>query len=144
MTLTALSPREASIFACMTETLVAPEALLPPVRETDAVAFFDRWMARSPKLNRLGIRGLLLALELAPRLQGYGRRLRELEPAERARFLAGVDQSPAAPLRQLSKLVKGFALLSYYGDDTVMRRIGYDADSNVRRGRELRALEGRP
>ena len=42
------------------------------------------------------------------------------------------------------KLVKGAAYLSYYGDDGVMRRIGYDADANVRRGRQLRRLEGRP
>ncbi len=47
-------------------------------------------------------------------------------------------------MRQLAKLVKGFAFLSYYGDDGVMRRIGYDADSNVARARELRITEARP
>ena len=47
-------------------------------------------------------------------------------------------------LRQLAKLVKGMAFLCYYGDDGIMRRVGYDADANLRRGRELRAREGRP
>ena len=61
--LAVLSPREASIFACLADTVVAPEPVLPPVRETDAVAFFDRWMARAPRLNRIGLRALLYALE---------------------------------------------------------------------------------
>jgi hypothetical protein len=42
------------------------------------------------------------------------------------------------------KLIKGAAQLSYWGDDALMRSVGYDADANVRRGRELRAREGRP
>ena len=61
--LAVLSPREASIFACLADTVVAPEPVLPPVRETDAVEFFDRWMdacaadqpdraARAPLLAR--------------------------------------------------------------------------------------------
>jgi hypothetical protein len=42
------------------------------------------------------------------------------------------------------KLAKGMAVLSYYGDDGVMLRLGYDAEARVRRGRELRASEARP
>ena len=41
MRLESLTPREASIFACVCDTVVAPEPVLPPVRDTDAVAFFD-------------------------------------------------------------------------------------------------------
>jgi len=47
-------------------------------------------------------------------------------------------------VRELVRLFKGVACLSYYGDDAVMLQLGYDADANVRRGRELRAREGRP
>jgi len=36
------------------------------------------------------------------------------------------------------------AQLAYYGDDAVMLRLGYDAEANLQRGRELRAKEGRP
>ena len=52
-----LTPREASIFACITDTVVAPEPILPPVRDTDAVGFLDRWLAAAPAMNRIGLRG---------------------------------------------------------------------------------------
>ena len=141
---TTISGREASIFACLTDTVVAPEPLLPPVRETDAVAFFDRWVARVPRLNRVGLRAVLWAIELGPLATGRRRRLRRLPAAERARYLRDVERAPRAEVRQLLKLIKGAAFLSYYGDDGVMLRVGYDAAANVARGRELRRLEGRP
>ena len=59
-----LSRREASIFACVCDTVVAPEPLLPPVRETDAVQFLDRWLAAAPRLNRIGLRAPFYAAEL--------------------------------------------------------------------------------
>jgi hypothetical protein len=38
------------------------------------------------------------------------------------------------------RLLEGIASLSYYGDDAVMRRVGYDPDANVARAREVRRL----
>lgn len=143
MSLSAITGREASIFACLTDTVVAPEPVLPPVRETDAALFFDRWMGRMPRLNRVALRALLHALELAPRFGG-GRRLRRLERGERAELLAGLERHSSPHVRNLTKLVVGLCQLAYYGDDEVMRQVGYDPDANVRRGRELRATEGRP
>ena len=59
--LRALSGREASIFACVTDTVVAPADGLPPVRDTDAVRFFDErlldWVATAlgqPVAQRIG------------------------------------------------------------------------------------------
>jgi hypothetical protein len=144
MNLSALSRREASIFACVCDTVVAPEPALPPVRHTDAVAFFDRWLVLSPRLNRGALRALLYAAELAPRALGFRRRLRALDEPDRVRFLRALEQARGARVRDLVRLVKGIACLSYYGDDAVMLGLGYDADANVRRGRELRAREGRP
>src|SRR4051812_8680900 len=141
--LTTLSPREASIFACLVDTVAAPEPVLPPVGQTDASFFFDRWMAASPRPNALGMRALLWGLELAPLALGFGKRSRRLPVAERVRFMKRVESSHNPQLRQITKLVKGAAFLSYYGDDQIMRRIGYDADANLRRGQELRAREGR-
>ena len=138
----ALSPREASIFACVCDTVVAPQPALPPVRETDAVEFLDRLLAASPRLNRAALRGLLYAAELAPRILGLGRRLRQLPEAERAGALRKLERSPR--LRELVRLVEGVAFLAYYGDDAIMRRLGYDADERVGRARELRAKEARP
>jgi hypothetical protein len=144
MTLLVLSPREASIFACVCDTVVAPEPLLPAVRKTDAVTFFDRWLVLSPRLNRAGLRVLLYAAELAPRLLGFRARLRALAEADRARVLEALERVGEPRVRELVRLFKSVACLSYYGDDAVMLQLGYDADANVRRGRELRAREGRP
>jgi hypothetical protein len=144
MSLQAMSPREASIFACVCDTVLAPEPVLPPVRETDAVASFDRLLGRSPRLNRLALRGLLYAAELSPLALGFRRRLRRLGGAERARALEALEEASAPPVRDLVRLAKGLAGLSYYGDDAVMLRLGYDAEANLARGRRLRMQEGRP
>jgi hypothetical protein len=140
----ALTPREASIFACLCDTVVAPEPELPPVSHTSAVAFFDRWLAAAPRLNRAALRGLLYVAELAPRGLGLPARLRRLDAGERARALAAAEASRSRQARRLVKLLEGIACLSYYGDARVMLRLGYDADANVRRARELRRREGRP
>ena len=142
--LAVLSPREASIFACLADTVVAPEPVLPPVRDTDAVAFFDRMMGRAPRVNRVALRTLLYALETGPRLLGFGARMRTLTPERRADYLRAVEQNRLPQLRQLGKLMQGLGQLAYYGDDQVMLRIGYDAEANVARGRALRERDGRP
>jgi len=144
MSMTVLTPREASIFACITDTVVAPEPVLPAVRETDAVGFLDRWLAAAPALNRIGLRGLLYAAELAPRALGGRARLRALTEAERAQALATAEAARRPEVRTLVKLIKGIAFLAYYGDDRVMRGLGYDADAVIERGRAVRAREGRP
>jgi hypothetical protein len=139
VTLLVLSPREASIFACVCDTVVAPEPALPPVRDTDAVAFFDRWLVVSPRLNRAGLRALLYAAELAPHLLGYRCRLRRLAEGERAEVLSKLEHARRPQVRELARLLKSIAFLSYYGDDRVMLRLGYDAEANLRRAREVRA-----
>jgi hypothetical protein len=144
VTLTVLSPREASIFACFCDTVVAPEPDLPPVRETGAVAFFDGWLAAAPRSNRTALRGLLYAAELAPRGLGLPARLRRLSVEERARALSAAESARSAQARRLVKLLEGIAYLSYYGDAGVMLQLGYDADALVRRARELRRREERP
>jgi len=140
----ALTPREASIFACFTDAVVAPEPVLPPVRETDAVDFFDDWMSRSTRVNRLGMRALLYVLELSPFLTGSRARLRRLDRAGRARWVTAIEHARRPELRLVYKLLKGAAQFSYWGDDQLMLAVGYDADANASRGRELRAREGRP
>ena len=138
-----ISGREASIFACFTDAVVAPEPVLSPVRQTDAVAFFDRWLERLPRANRTALRALLLVAELAPLLT-HGRRLRRLERERRGDWVRRVEHSGNGHVRMLMKLMESAAQLSYYGDDTVLGRLGYDAEANLERGRRLRAAEGRP
>jgi hypothetical protein len=144
MKLAVLSPREASIFACMCDTVVAPEPALPAVRDTDAVEAFDDLLAHSPRPNRIALRVALHAGELAPRALGLGGRLRQLPEERRARALAAAENAKSPHLRQLVKALKALIFMSYYGDDRVMRGLGYDADARVARGRKLRVEEARP
>ena len=139
-----MTGREASIFACFADTVVSPEPLLPPVSQTDAATFLGRWLDLAPKLNAAGLRAAIVMLEIAPRTMGYGARLRELDRPARARFVQQIERHKAAPVRQAVKALKGVAFLCYYGDDGVMKQLGYDPDANVARALALRTAEGRP
>jgi hypothetical protein len=144
LTLRAITPREASIFACLADTVIAPAGELPQVAETDAVEFFDHWLTASPRPNRVGVRAVLYVAELGPLAAGFGHRLRRLDPEERFRYVRTVEKARSGQLRQVAKLLKGMVYLAYYGDDELLRRSGYDPEGNLRRGRALRAGEGRP
>lgn len=135
-----ISASEARTFAAFTDTVVAPQPVLPPVGDTDAVEFFDAWLTLAPRLNAVALRAALHALDLAP-LPTQRRRFHALSEHQRARYLRRLESSR---LRPAVKALKGVAFLCYYGDDALMKRLGYDADANVRRARSLRAAEGRP
>jgi hypothetical protein len=132
--------REANVFACLAETVVAPGGGLPPLARTDALSFLGRYLRAAPRLNRAGLRALLLAVEVGPLALGYGARLRRLRPADRVAYLERLDRGRLAPLAQALEML---AKLAYYGDDGVMRSLGYDADAVVERGRRLRREEAR-
>lgn len=140
----ALKQREAEIFAALTDVYCGPEPVLPPVSSTDAVAFIDRLAAESPRLNRLGFRAILRLVELAPLVRGYRSRFTALDPERRTEFVRRMDKSRLLFLRIGSRLLKTLALMSYYGDEQVLRAAGYDPGANVARGRDLRKEEGRP
>ena len=92
-----VTPREASIFACVCDTVVAPEHQLPAVRNTDAVGAFDRWLAGSPRPHRAALRGLLHAAELAPRGPRAARAC-DASTARAEHFVIGAGR-PSAPGR---------------------------------------------
>ena len=103
-----MTPRERDIVACLVDTVVAPAAPLPPVRGTDAVESFDRWLQAGPRANRVAIRALLLALGAA--------RLRRRSPDERLAMLRRAPRDLVEPLRAI-------AAMSYYGDEGVSRML---------------------
>jgi hypothetical protein len=139
-----MTRRETQIFTCFADIAVSPEPLLPPVESTDAAAFLSQWLDLAPKLNAAGLRAAIVALDLAPLGLGYRHRLRKLARADRADVIQRLEKHKAPAVRQAIKALKGIAFLCYYGDDSLMKRLGYDADANVARGRALRAAEGRP
>jgi hypothetical protein len=142
--LTVLSPREASIFACVVDTYCAPAGDMPAVRETDAALFADRLMAHSRALNRIGFRVALHVAELGPLTTGHRARLRRLAPEDRRDFALSLDRSRHLPGRALGRMLKLVATLAYYGDDGVLATLGYDPEAKLASGRALRAAEGRP
>jgi hypothetical protein len=139
-----LGPREAAVFASITEAYCRPAPTFPPVSRTDAVAFIDAFAARSRALNRVGFRLILWAVELAPLVRGYGASFTRLAADQQAQFVRALDRSRWQLLQVGFRLLKTLALMSYYGDRDVLRAIGYDAEANVARGRALRRAEGRP
>ena len=130
MSLAVLSRREASIFAAFADAVAMPVPPRPGVAGTDAVAGFDGWLARAPRLNRIALRASLL---------GMGLRLRGLDRGERAASLGRLGGSRVPLVPQLLEALRASAAAAYYGDDGVMRGLGYDAGERVRRGREVRA-----
>jgi hypothetical protein len=114
-----MTARERSIFARVTDVVVAPVPPLPPVRETDAAVAFERSLAAAPKLNALALRAAFLFV---------GASIRRA-PIER------LDRGALAPLL---KLVRSLAHLHYYGDAGVMRILGYDPDAVLARAAQVR------
>jgi hypothetical protein len=138
-----LKPREGAVFAALTDAYCSPVPALPPVGESDAVAFADELVAASPSVNRIGFRVILRLVDLAPLVRGYSGRFRLLSRAQRDEFLHGLDRSRWFLLRTAARLLKTVTLMSYYGDPEVLRKVGYDPDANLARGRALRTREGR-
>ena len=136
MTLAVMTRREASIFACLAETVIEPQPALPAVRETDAAEFFDSWLARSPAPTRRAIRALLYLVELSPLVYGFGARLRRLDGDRRGAWFRALGRP--LPVRYLSDFLKAMSQLAYYGSDDVLVRLGYDPEANLARARALR------
>ena len=107
----------------LVEAAVAPGGELPAVEQTDAVAAFEAWLRAAPAPNRAVLRVLL-------RTAARGDVERRVESG-RGR-LAGATQ-----------LLARVAAHCYYGDEAVMRRLGYDAREVAARGLALRTAEGR-
>lgn len=139
-----MTRREIAIFTAFADTVIAPAPALPVVNETDAARALDAWLGHAPRLNAAAVRAALTALDLAPLALGFRQRLRKLPPDQRTRYLRTLEKSPKPVIQQATKALKSIAFLTYYGDDGIMRGLGYDADANVARGRALRAAEGRP
>jgi hypothetical protein len=136
-----LKPREAAIFAALTDAYCAPFSR--PVGETDAVAFADELTLVSPQVNRIGFRVILRLVDFAPFLRGYRNRFCRLAREQRNQFLHGLDTSRWFILRTAGRLLKTITLMSYYGDAGVLRALGYDPDANLARGRAARGQGGR-
>lgn len=118
------SRREQRIFSCLADTLLAPRAPLPPVDETDAVEAFGAWLASFPLAAQLGLRGMIVTLELAPRL--CGRPWHALAPAERLHLIERLE-ALAPQSAALVAALRAATGAAYYGDAAVATQLGYIA-----------------
>lgn len=139
-----LSNSDAAVFTALVESICAPEPVYPPVSQTAAVDYFDRYLRASPAINRLGFRLILHIVEYAPLAIGLGHRFSRLEPMRRIDFIQRWSESRLRPLRVTFILFKGIVFMAYYGDESVLKACGYDPDANIERARALRHKEGRP
>jgi hypothetical protein len=103
---------------------------LPPAERTDALAAFDDWIRAAPSPNRVALRVLLRAV---------GAKLRRLPAGERAPWLSAGRGRLGGGAQFLARI----ATHCYYGDEGVMRALGYDAGEVAARGLALRRAEGR-
>ena len=103
--------RESRAVAALVDAVAAPEPPLPPVRDTDAVASFARWLAYAPQPNRAALRAALLALAAA--------RFAHRSRAGRLALLRRLGHSP------LAEGLRATAAVSYYGDAGVLRALGH-------------------
>lgn len=108
----------------------AAACIVPPDHRSEgadsdaALALSDSALADRPARDRRLLGVFLKALELLPVLR-YGRRFSALAPEKRTRFLASLESSPIAGLRQGFYGVKTFALLGYYGSAATWAELGY-------------------
>jgi hypothetical protein len=135
-----VSAREANVYACIVDTVVAPGGDMPPLAHADPPGDWERLLAAAPAANRLGLRALMYAVDAGPLALGFGARMRRLGRDARLAYLDRLDRTPAAPLVSALEVLAEFA---YYGDDGVMAALGYDPDAVVERGRRLRREEAR-
>jgi hypothetical protein len=105
------------------EAAVPAGGPLPAVADTDAVAAFGEWVGAAPRPNRVALRLML-------RASARGDVRRRVESGKGV--LGGGTQFLAR-----------IAAHCYYGDEGVMRRLGYDARAVAARGLALRRAEGR-
>ncbi|HEX8205121.1 MAG TPA: hypothetical protein VF587_03580, partial [Solirubrobacteraceae bacterium] len=105
------------------EAAVPPGGSLPRVEETDAVDAFAAWLSAAPAPNRIALRALL-------------------RTAVRGDVAAQVERGRGARGGAIQFLAR-IAAHCYYGDEGVMRRLGYDAPRVAARGLGLRRAEGR-
>jgi len=103
--------RESRAVAALVDAVAAPEPPLPPVRDTDAVASFARWLAYAPQPNGAVLRTALLALA-ATRISRRSR-------AGRLALLRRLGRSP------LAEGLRATAAVSYYGDAGVLRALSH-------------------
>jgi hypothetical protein len=117
-----MTRRETAALGALIDAVAAPLPPLPPVRDTDATAAFERWLSYAPAPNRTALRAALAGLAIAR----YPRK-------DRAARLTLLRRTGP-----LGEALRAAAAMSYYGDAGVLAALGHDPAARVREARAAR------
>jgi hypothetical protein len=107
---------------------VVPEATqLGAAQWAEVEAIVTRALAARPARTQRQVALFLTLLDWLP-LVRYGRRLRALDAARRARVLSLLERAPSLLIRRGFWGVRTLVLLGYYGRPAAAATIGYRAD----------------
>jgi hypothetical protein len=121
-------------FRALVMTIVPEASRLDSAGWTGIEGLAEDLLADRPPRLRAGLRWFVRLLNWAPAVR-YGRSLTRLDPEQRRRFLARVQDSPLRVVRVGFWGLRTVILAAYYGRETAGGDIGYRAD---RRGWEAR------
>jgi hypothetical protein len=114
------------IFRAVVRSIVPEAETLSPQAWDALEDIVEHALAQRPPSMRRQLRLFLRVLDALP-LFRHGRRLRGLDPARRARFLAGVQDSRIHRLRQGFWGLRTLVFMGYYARPEAAADIGYDA-----------------
>jgi hypothetical protein len=118
------TPGTAATFSAVAGCIVPSEPGSPGADCPAALRIADRAISERPERDRKLLRVFLGAVEALPWLR-YGRRFSALRRDQQQAFLASLEDSWVAKLRQGFFGIKAFALLGYYGIDATWAELGY-------------------
>jgi len=121
-------------FRAFAATVVLEAALLDSAGWRELESIVDRAVAARPRKVQRQLRLLLRLIEHLPRLR-RGRPFTRLSPAERNRFLTGLQDSPVLVLRRGVWGLRTLVFMGYYARQAAAVKIGYRAHP---RGWEVR------
>jgi hypothetical protein len=122
------------LLRAIARTIVPEAAAMDEKAWQEFHGLLDAALGDRPAALQRRLQFFLRAIEWLPLLR-FGRRFTSLAPAQRARFLSGLENHSAQILRSGFWGLRTLVLLGYYGRPAAVAAIGYAADP---RGWEVR------
>ncbi|MGH7503778.1 MAG: gluconate 2-dehydrogenase subunit 3 family protein [Longimicrobiales bacterium] len=120
------TPRTRRAFRAIAESVVPEAALLPASEWAVVESIVEKALAARPESVRRQVKAFLRLLDVLA-MARRGRRLHNLPPDARTRFLGGIQDSPFALLRRGFWGVRTLVFMGYYARPAAAAEIGYRA-----------------
>jgi hypothetical protein len=109
-------------------TIVPEAAAMDEAAWSEFHALIDAALGDRPPALQRRLQFFLRAIEWMPLLR-FGHRFSSLAPAQRARFLSGLENHPTRIIRSGFWGLRTLVLLGFYGRPAAVAAIGYAADA---------------